>query len=348
MGAKIKIPSSPQRIEPALSAQSFKLPSSPKGIVLLFIVLIVSYGMISLWLLPSLIFDEWSFMDQLRSLTQVTNENGEKQSSYKAGDLFVSFAASALQDILFFVLIGFVLFVFSIRKPENDNLAQKLTYLFPVAKEDNVLRDYLEKSVNKLGCMSDQTSFVFTLLDYSKEKKAFKIQVHFESHIRNLHNKDSFSDPMLAMNLSSDIEGEPPNGVYGQLEHVKIYNFNNSSISNISDKAHEYPVIMKEKVFRHSCPFSLPPHAVALFDAKHWEWSPAKRIHNLRLARFTRSVNFKCVNNTEHIVTIELSRIQSDEERNSQKLEKHASCAFSFSEGLPGDGIQAIVNIVEP
>ncbi|MEM5528104.1 hypothetical protein WN093_04670 [Gammaproteobacteria bacterium AS21] len=323
----------------------FQFPSSSRGIIALFIILLIAYGMIGLWLIPSMMFEEWSIVEQLFAFKEVVNENGVIEKVSIAGDLFVSFTASALQDILFFVIIGLVLFVFSMKNPENDSLSQKLTYLFPVAKDDSVLRAYLERSVNKLGCMSDETSFVFTLLEYNQDKKIFKIQVHFESHIRNLHNKDSFSDPMLAMNLSSDLVDEPPNSIYGQLEHVKVYNFSDGSISNINGEAHDYPVNMMEKVFRHSCPFSLPPHAVALFDAKHWEWSPAHKVHNLRLARFTRHVNFICVNSTQHSVSIDLSRINSDEEPQTYSLGKHESQAFKVIEAQPGDGIKIIVDI---
>lgn len=318
-----------------MSKWSSRVPSSPAGVIILFIGILCVYGLLSLFIFPYFMFDDWSLIKNISTLSTDTDGN----SSTHAGNLFISFAASALQDIFFFCFTGLILLIFSMRKPEDDNLAQKLTYLFPQAKDDNVLREYLESSINKLGCMSDKSSFVFTLLDYNNDINAFKIQVHFESHLRNLHNKDNFSDPMLSMTLQSDLEEHPPSGLFGQLEHVKVYNFENGNISDIGDKSHNYPVDMKDKIFRHTCPFSIPPHSVALFDAKHWDWSPAEKVHNLRVARFTRSIQFKCINNSGSSVEIELMQIGSEVDVDKKMLDNHENITMSLNDVAPGGGI---------
>lgn len=318
-----------------MSKWSSKVLSSPARVIWLFIAILAVYGLGSLLIVPYFMFDDWNIFQYISKLT--TDESGSSKAS--AGDLFISFAASALQDIIFFFFTGLVLLLFSMKKPEDDNLAQKLTYLFPQAKDDAVLREYLEKSVHKLGCISDKSSFKFTLLDYDESLKAFKIQVHFESHLRNLHNKDNFSDPMLSMTLHSDLDQPPPNDLYGQLEHVKVYTFEGNNISDIGDPTHKYPIDMKDKLFKHNCLFSVRPHSVALFDAKHWDWSPSKKTHNLRVSRFTRSIEFTCINNSGTPVDIELTQIGSSETCIPQGLDQHIHTSMSLSDVPPGGGI---------
>lgn len=325
-----------------MGKRKIKMPSSPQGVIIFFISILICYGILSLIVVPFFLFDEWDLVGSLRQVSVVTSQSGDEKV-VKAGNLFVSFAASALQDILFFLTTGLILLIFSMRKPEDDNLAQKLTYLFPQAKDDLILREYLEKSINKLGCMSDKSSFVFTLLEYNQDIKAFKIQVHFESHLRNLHNKDNFSDPMLSMTLKSDLGEPPPNGLFGQLEHVKVYNFENGNISDIGDASHNYPVNMNDSLFRHSCPFSIPPHSVALFDAKHWDWSPAEKVHNLRVSRFTKSIQFKCINNSGIPVAVELAQIGSEGTTDEKCLADHECTTMILNEITPGDGISVKV-----
>lgn len=320
--------------------KKFRLPSSPSGIILSFIAILVVYAALSLFIVPGIIFDDWSFFEEISDSQSEFDAEGSEISKVGPGELFLSFAASALQDILFFFITGIALLVYTIKRPEDDSLSQKLTYLFPQSKDDPVLKSYLEEAVNKLGCMSDKSSFVFTIVEFNKDLKSFKVQVHFESHLRNLHNKDSYSDPKLAMTLVSDLDAPPEGGLFGQLEHVKIHNFDSNAISDASDASHDYPVNMEEKVFKHSCPFTLPPHAIALFDAKHWDWSPEGRSHFLRVSRFTKSVKFRCINSCGHPITLETRKIQSDEEPQETNLDRHGASELSLSEVRPGGGVE--------
>lgn len=322
-----------------------KLPSSPKGIILSFILILILYGAIFLFIVPIIIYDDWSFLQEVVIQKNMEGDDGDSVVRKTPGDLFVSFAASALQDILFFLITGLALLVYTIRRPEDDRLAQKLTYLFPQAKDDPVLKGYLEGAINKLGCMSDKSSFVFNIIDFDEKVNAFKVQVHFESHLRNLHNKDSYSDPKLAMSLMSDLEEVPEGSLYGQLEHVKIHNFNADAITDVSDSSHSYPINMNDKFFRHSCPFTLPPHAIALFDAKHWDWSPAGHSHFLRVSRFTRSVQFKCINSCSHEILLDAKKIQSEEVRDEVTLDCHESHELSLAEVVPGGGVELRIRL---
>lgn len=322
----------------------FKKSSSLK-VICLFIGLIISYAVVCFYVFPKLYFDEWDVVHFFSSSETILDSEGIEHEVSKPSSLFVSFAASALQDILFFLVTGIVLLIFSIKRPENDNLAKKLTYLFPDAKNDTVLKDYLEHSVTKLGCIADKSSFVVTLLAYDDMLKAFKVQVHYESHLRNLHNKDYFSDPQLAMKLTSDLTECPPDGLFGQLVHVKVYNFTNNGISDIADQDSEYPVNMTDKSFKHSCPFSLAPHAVALFDAKHWEWSPLGKLHFLRVARFTKTVSFKCVNNTNQKVDVSYSQITSESDAQASTLSSDQVCTWNVAEVIPSDGIKLDIRL---
>lgn len=321
-----------------------KVPSSPSKIILSFIVILLLYGVAALYLFPEWLFDNWSFEDLIFDSVNSSNLEGGEGDKLPGG-LFISFAASALQDIIFFFITGIALLIYTTRRPEDDNLSQKLTYLFPQAKDDPLLRKYLEESVNKLGCMSDKSSFVFTIMDYNEDIGSFKVQVHFESHLRNLHNKDSYSDPKLAMTLYSDLDEPPPGGLYGQLEHVKIHNFNDDAITDVSDSDHSYPINMQEKLFTHNCPFTLPPHAIALFDAKHWDWSPSSNPHYLRVSRFTRSMKVRCVNSCGRQIFLETKVIPSDEEGQEQELNNHDSHELSLTEVSPRGGVELKIRV---
>ena len=224
-------------------------------------------------------------------------------------DFSVSYAASSLDSFVFFILIGLVLAIISLKKPQEENLTTKIEYIFPGSK-GTPLTEFLKDGVSKLACISPITERTITLQEFSKCGKFVKVLIKSHSVIKNLHNNHEYRQKAAKFMLSA-VPPHPENEeVLGEAHDASvIYTMNGTKhtkhvINNVVRLTKDSPEYSKNFNIR------LDSEQTAIYQTSGWMWQPIcpnkilsdeerdKFELTFSVFRYTEQQTFKVINYT--------------------------------------------------
>ncbi|MGH1431728.1 MAG: hypothetical protein ACRBB4_11485 [Neptuniibacter sp.] len=250
-----------------------------------FIFVLVIPSLLGIWFSDVLWIKEFS--------TSVLPFNPETYS-----DLGVSFTASAIQDVLFYLTIGLAVLIYSARKPEEERLDQKIKYLFPKVDENPSLKDYFKSSITRIGCINEEVKVTVVYDNYSNSGDLIRESHDQHSRLKNLHNMDYFSNPDAEVGLESSISEDIKLDAYGGINEVKVFCLSESEfLENIHDG--ELPMLMSNRGVTVRTDFKIPPLGEALLDFRSWMFASVEDEFLYSVSRYTKILEITFVNNTD-------------------------------------------------
>ncbi|MEQ5835483.1 hypothetical protein [Marinobacter sp. NFXS9] len=261
-----------------------------------------------------IVFPDWQFMNR------VVETRNNQPSGFT-----VSFTASALQDILFFAVIGIYVWVRSNIRPEEKQLSEKVSYLFPTVNTDSDLKTFFQDKINKLGCISESTNIKISVEGYCKETKTFKVTIAMDITLHNLHHMDSFSDPHATLEFRSDLEEDPKDGVYGQILEIEARKLDESGELIYSHHNHgKPPFLIEDRHFTFPTQFTIDPYEKVRIESRFWLREPCHKNFTYTTTRYTKKLAIKIINMSGVDLNYELVESPSPREHYDEEPTKIA------------------------
>lgn len=255
-------------------------------------------------------------------------------------DFAVSFHASAMESILFFVCSGGIALFLSISRPEYENFDTKLSYLFPRVNQSEKGKDYCRASINKLACISTKTTIQVSVDEYSHQFSAFKLSADHEYHLLNLHNNINFKDTLQVKHKLDDAQPTSfGNHCWGQIK--KIRTISNHKVPDESKNYIDRPIALTKQ--NQSFPFEveIKPNDNMILDISSWTWNKFETPQNSRVGRFTEHLLVKVTNNLDQPIIL----IKHDTEDSENTLESGESLVIYDAIATPNDLISYTVRL---
>jgi len=273
----------------------------------------------------------------------------------KPSSFLTSWAASTLDNFLFFILIGVALGILSFKNPEKDPVPTKISYLFPKTKKGSALAHSLQYEISALACVNTHQDREINIEEISQCGGYFKILTKSHSVIRNIYNNHKIANVELLFGMEvTDLEGkvEALGEVLGEIRDFNIL--------SLEDGTMKKEPILKGTVslgtHRLNCKLphsvSLEPETEIICQTSGWFWQDKNHPSYYRTTRFTESTKFAFINHTDRDIKVIVTylNIKKDREINvflrrgkakSKCIEKVISpnqeYVFEKSESLPKD-----------
>ncbi|MBC3765197.1 hypothetical protein [Neptunicella marina] len=257
-----------------------------------------------IWVLLTLIYANIIFTDVnwLDSLFGRVNNS--------SSDFVVSYAASALDSLIFFITVGFILAVISFKRPEEENLSTKIEYIFSGVSSDTKLGKYLAKNISSLACVSSETTRLIAIREYNDKHKTVKVLSKVHCIVKNIYHNHDFVSESMKFSYKIDDEVTCDDDVLGEIiDVVVIKDLNNSKESQqILKTAHE--LTADKRVYENSFELKLKEQEEAVYKTCNWAWQRVDKALSFSPGRFTEKQVFNIVNETN--VQLEVSIVAPD------------------------------------
>lgn len=148
-------------------------------------------------------------------------------------DFAISFSASFLEDLIFFLFIGFVVSLISIiasqKAPEDYDFDRRVGAMVnsDLAKNDVFIKSFLVNSMNKTLIFYSRFELVMTLDNYDKNTKSYMIYLQREQIFSNMCRDREYSISNHTISIEADHE---VNGLYGQITYCHTYDPKTNSV----------------------------------------------------------------------------------------------------------------------
>lgn len=139
---------------------------------------------------------------------------------YESPNFGVSFMASAIEDVLFFSILGLTVFFLALRKPEKESLETRVWYLFSGENATVEARDYVRHAINKLACISPHTKITLNIDSFDQSINAFKVYASWELNLANMYDNQEYYDNEISSEIFLD-DINVPDGINGQALSMK-------------------------------------------------------------------------------------------------------------------------------
>lgn len=183
---------------------------------------------------------------------------------------FTSFIASFSEDMIFFGLIGLVVLIITVKKPEDHEFEQRIK---SIANSNNVgeaPKLVLIESVKNLLAFDKKTDVFIVLEDFDAEKNAFKVFTSITSSIVNMCNDIPF--PLISTKALVQ-PGIQVNGSTGSISYFGIREENNASNSKV-EIGDGNPIFQLEKTrYERSIDFKIRADSCANWRLDFQIWS---------------------------------------------------------------------------
>ncbi|WP_417667460.1 hypothetical protein [Pseudidiomarina sp.] len=140
--------------------------------------------------------------------------------AYTPPSFWESFVASALQDVLFFIGVGYFLFLYNDKDPKDDSFTTKVNYFYPDVAADSEHMKYLINLMNKSSCVALKTQKHISI--GAIQGKLLQLDTATYINIKNLHHNHDLVRNEGVLKLIPDDDVEFPDGVWGRINELTI------------------------------------------------------------------------------------------------------------------------------
>ncbi|MBB1363912.1 hypothetical protein H5125_17365 [Shewanella sp. SR44-4] len=264
----------------------------------------------------------------------------------KPSDFSVSYAASAFDSLVFFILVGSVLTVLTLRRPEEEKLATKVDFIFPGAEDRPRLSKYLQDQITSLACISPKTSRRIVIQDVleindpesGKSELAVKVLTKTYCLIENIHNNHEYATDKMAFGMTLDpIKIE--NGIHGEVHDISI----TKHIENSSEAYPEHQLNGTHQILAGNLKYyktfalKLAKKQKAAYQTSSWMWQPINKGLSFNPPRFTELQCITIINETDYVMNLRVGIPNNgDVDINLQANQSHE---FDVDACLPGEKV---------
>jgi hypothetical protein len=224
-----------------------------------------------------------------------------------ASDFAISYSASSLDSLIFFLLVGFILTIIALKKPEEEKLNRKIEYIFPDVDSESKLLPYLVNSVSALACINTLSERVLTITEVSQDKKHLKISSKAHSSIKNIHNNTDYEEERMPWGFTVDVI-KPDEKILGEVHELSI-------IDRIGNSAREKHIIkgivqFTDKNREHSVtfPMVLTAGQEVIYQSNSWAWETMGNGFDFGISRYTVLQKFSISNATDEEIHISVTK----------------------------------------
>lgn len=215
----------------------------------------------------------------------------------------VSYAASALDSLVFFLFVGLVLAIIALKKPEEEKLNRKIEYIFPDIEPESHLASYLVDRVSSLACVNKLSERELTITDISDDNRFIKISVKSHSVIKNIHNNTQFANDKMPWFFNVDVD-MPSEKILGEIHELSmLYKIGDSSKEKHIIKGIEQ-LTSNNRSYNTTFPVELDPGQEIIYQANCWAWESSGKEFNFNISRYTELQRFNILNATNKDIVL--------------------------------------------
>jgi hypothetical protein len=238
-------------------------------------------------------------------------------------EFYYSFIASSYEDIIFFALIGIGIFIFSLKKPEDEKLENRMNALFTNHHSvDQSVVNKAKKELKKLAVYSPETVLSITILDRvkhennGKEYDLLKIGIDREVHLKSMiHDLDNF-DTEGKVEFYGEVACPLPNDIYGEINTIELM----YDVDNIEKIVTNKQI--KNKVFTEIFSETFKKDSKLVLHSNLWLWMKNGDIYEHTSYRTTANTYVSVKNNIQNDIIItnngsEIANLKADLENDN-------------------------------
>ena len=186
---------------------------------------------------------------------------------------WLSFYTAWVSSVLFFAVVGLVVGLTALYRPEADVFAARVKIL--LGGKSGPAVDYIAKKLGEIGYVARLTQRKIVVEGYSEQMKAFRVRVVHSTWVKNLYH-DVQTDASGKISFNMD-DLTPPPSLYGELSAFRI----NGVIQP------DLPAPLPRTGFTRPWNFGIPGGEEGVLTYEHWGWYREDKDHNFSLGRFT-------------------------------------------------------------
>jgi len=226
------------------------------------------------------------------------------QSYGTPSKFIISYAPSALDSLIFFILVGGILTAHSMKQPEDEKLSRKIEHIFPEVPTESKLSKHLIDKISELACINQLTERTISITEFSKDDKFLKLSIKSHSIIKNMHHNHAFSQSNMPWSFSVD-SCKPNTDILGEVHEVSVVH----NITRGSEEKHLLQGIatLTKDNMSHSLSYALDINAEkeVLYQANAWAWEDINKKWTFNSSRYTEVRKFIIHNGTDTPFEIE-------------------------------------------
>ncbi|RLT89218.1 MULTISPECIES: hypothetical protein [unclassified Ketobacter] len=207
-------------------------------------------------------------------------------------DFKISFLASAVEDTIFFIVIGGVIAIATLRKPEEEHIDNRIGFLFKDDSEGAAnAKKYAKKAIEKLACYSEKSNVRIRVISYNEELDAFKVQTDWEFHLHNLYNNCAYKDDdTFHVDIETDNVGTK-DGIQGEMLKIRTITTDGkkSKLSDITTSHLDDPEPIKGEKFNKQVGIRIESDEQCIYEVSFWMWCKSDVQYHQWVRRYTKN-----------------------------------------------------------
>ncbi len=216
-----------------------------------------------------------------------------------------SFVDSLLAGVVGFALLGAFAYLGSLRKPDEDAIADRIAYLYSARLEDNeATRDYLTEELMLLGSVIRSAESQYSFVEFDTVNGVVRVNVLISMTIVNMMKWDEYRQTMPVRVLFDPVPGHSSHvGNLIRVETVACDSFGHHGPKK-SHLAHPVPLVGGHR-YDGSVQLEIPPHGELRYEYEYEGWVKAVDNFWTGTNRFAEKFSIVVTNLVGQILSIE-------------------------------------------
>ncbi len=199
----------------------------------------------------------------------------------------LSILASAIEDTIFFAIVGFIALYITTRKPESEEIDNRIGYLFN--DKSKASRDHAKHIIETLACYSTVSKVYINVEAYEEDIGAFRVNTEWEYQLHNMYkHKDYKDDHSFHVDLWMD-DVNPSAGkdfIRGEVTRIQSIH---SDISSIPNSYIDEPQPVTGEFYSKKVELAIKADESVLFQVAFWMLCKEGVPYEQMVRRFTES-----------------------------------------------------------
>ncbi len=233
---------------------------------------------------------------------------------------FEAFLISLWSALAFFCAVGIAVLVIGYRRPEDDIIEARLSYLFSSSKFTSDVQEYTKNQVTKLSAFCESMDMKFFILEARSASNDFKMSTEGTLVFQNCFHNHPYADQADHLVVFADeIEGE---NTLGMVESARIFapegiawELENRTLLTAADQRIKVQV-----------PLKIGPDSRATFTYAHWTWNSGAEGYRFTTQRFCRKASATIENCSLDPLTVTFNDGVEKPEEKKIELQPGESC----------------------
>jgi len=212
----------------------------------------------------------------------------------KFDEIYISIIAGYASNVLFFAAVGLLLFLFSLRRPENETLDSRIRFLFSSRDLPSAFIEYCKAQVHRMAGACTYVTKNIIVMDRDDKSNSYKVFVEYTYRIRNLFRDDICEDRFFIF-VSPD-----------KIADLKIQGEVLECSLTVKDRVDRYvsqPVSIIDD-FEREIHLRLAPNEEAEVHWRFWIWMAIGQEHYTEQRRYVERFTLMIENMTHNTIFI--------------------------------------------